>query len=126
MPVVLTVGTIAKLALVILVPLVGAISAGAYHYHNTNQHIDDTAIHLTPGERHKLETKVEAMAARAKVEASIKREMKLQTREIKADVSMEQKVQIKQLKVELKLEQKALGDRLMGELKQARRDIRNQ
>jgi len=126
MPVVLTVGTIFKLASVIMVPLLGILSAGIYHYHKTNAHIDDPVIHLTRGERSKLETADGAKAERKKLERSIKREVKLQAREIKQDVAAEQKVQIQKLGTELKLEQKAWGDRLLQEVKKARREIRNQ
>jgi hypothetical protein len=126
MPVVLTVGTIIKLASVIMVPLLGILSAGIYHYHKTNAHIEDPVIHLTRGERSKLENKSEAKAERKKLEKSITREVKLQARELKQDLATEQKVQIKKLGTELKLEQKAWGDRLLQEVKKARRDIRNQ
>jgi hypothetical protein len=125
MPVVLTVGTIIKLASVIIVPMLGILSAGIYHYHKTNAHIDDAVIHLKHGERPKFETKSEAKEERKKLEGSIKREMKLRAREIKQDVAAEQKVQIKKLGTELKLEQKAWGDRLLQEVKKARRDIRS-
>lgn len=111
MPVVLTVGTIIKLASVIMVPLMGILSAGIYHYHKTNAHVDDPVIHLTRGERSKLETKAEAQKARTKLEESITREVKLQAREIKQDVAADQK---------------SWGDRLLQEVKKARRDIKNQ
>jgi hypothetical protein len=126
MPVVLTVGTIIKLASVIIIPLLGALSAGIYFVHKTNAHVDDPEVHLSKGERYKLETKVEAKQERKKLEGSLKREMQLRAREIKQDVAAEQKVQIKKLGTELKLEQKAWGDRLLREVKQARRDIRSQ
>lgn len=126
MPVVLTIGTIFKLASVIIVPLLGVISVGIYHYHKTNTHMDNPAIHLGNGERPTFETKIEANKARERLDTSIKREVKLQAREIKQDVTAEQQAQIKQLGVELKLEQKAWGDRLLNEVKQARRDIKSQ
>jgi len=124
MPVVLTVGTIIKLASVIMVPLLGVLSAGIYFFHKTNVHIEDTSIHLTHDERPKLETKVEAVKARNLLEESIKREVKLQAREIKQDVVDEQKVQIKKLGSELKMDQRLWGERLLGEMKQTRKDVR--
>lgn len=126
MPVVLTIGTIIKLASVVIVPLVGALSAGIYFVHKTNTHMENQAIHLVAGERPKLETKIEAVAARGKLESSIKREVKLQAREIKADVVDEQKVQIKKFVVEIRADQKAWGDRLLSELKKTRKDIKDQ
>jgi uncharacterized phage infection (PIP) family protein YhgE len=121
MPVVLTIGTIIKLASVIIVPLLGGMSAGIYHYHKTNTHIDDSSIHLTRGERYKLETKVEAKKARKRLEKSIKREVKLQARELKQDLSAEQKSQIEKLGHELKRDQR----RLLDEVKKARKDIQD-
>jgi len=126
MPVVLTIGTIVKLASVIMVPLIGLISSGIYFIHKTNIHVDDHDIHLSSGERFKLETKGEAIRAREKLEVSIKREVKLQAREIKQDVVDEHKVQIKQLTSDLKADQKSWCDRLLKEVQQTRRDIKNQ
>jgi hypothetical protein len=111
MPVVLTIGTIVKLASIIVIPLLGAISAGIYFFHKTNAHIEDPVIHLTRGERHKLETKVEAKKARSKLEKSITREVKLQARELKQHLLEKQKTQF---------------DRILTEVKRARRDIKNQ
>ena len=125
MPVVLTSWTILKLASVIFVPLLGILSAGIYHYHKTNTHMDNVAIHLGTAERPTFETKVEANKARAKIETSIKREVKLQAREIKIDVAAEQKAQIKKLSTDIKIEQKVWCDRLLAEVKKARRDINN-
>jgi hypothetical protein len=121
-PVVLTLGTIIKLASIIVVPLLGILSAGIYFVHKTNTHCENKSIHLSPGERYQLETKAEAKEARAKLDVSIKREVKLQARELKQDLSSEQKSAIKKLGNELKSDQL----RLLTEVKKARREIANQ
>lgn len=126
MPVVLTVGTIVKLASVIMVPLLGILSAGIYHYHKTNVHIEDPVIHLTRGERSTLENKEEAKKARSKLETSIKREVQLSARELKQDLATEQKAQIKKLGTELKTEHRTRFERLLSEVQKARREIRSQ
>lgn len=125
-PVVLTVGTIIKLAGVIFVPLLGIISAGIFFFHKTNLHIVDTNVHLFSDERPKLETKKEANLARENMENSIKREFRVSVREFQQDVTATQTVQIKKLGVELKQEQRIWGDRLLSEVKQARKDIKSQ
>lgn len=125
MPVVLTVGTIIKLASVIIVPMLGALSAGIYFVHKVNAHVDDPVIHLTRGERSKLETKSEAKTERKKLETSIKREVKLQARELKQDLAAEQKVQIKKLSNELKRDQRVRFNQILDEVKKARRDIKS-
>lgn len=126
MPVVLTIGTIIKLASVIFVPLLGIISAGIFFFHKTNLHIEDTNVHLLSDERPKLETKSEANKARMKMEDSIKRELRVSMRELQQDVSMTQTVQIKKLGSDLKQDQKTWGDRLLKEMQQTRKDVRGQ
>ena len=126
MPVVLTAGTIIKLASVILVPLIGIISSGVYFFHKTNNHIEDVSIHLLRDERPGLETKAEAKKCRKEMEESIKREFKVSFREIKQDVINVQTAEIKKLGIELKIEQKMWGDRVLGEVKQARKEIKGQ
>jgi len=126
MPVVLTLGTIIKLASVIFIPLLGILSGGIYFFHKTNLHIDDKAVHLLSDERPKLETKFEANKARSKMEESIKRELRVSMRELQQDVSATQTVQIKTLGSELKQEQKTWGDRLLKEMQQTRKDVRGQ
>jgi len=125
MPVVLTWGTILKFAAAIVVPLLAGTSFAIYFFHKTNIHMEDPTVHLTRGERGKLETKTEAASARKKLEKSITKEFGLRTREIKLDLSKQQRVQFKKLGKELKLEQKTQLVKILREVKRARRDIRN-
>lgn len=123
LPVVLTVGTILKLAAVIVVPLFSIISLGLYHYHKTNLHMDDSSVHLAHGERFELETHKEAIEARKKLDTSIKRELQLRSREIKQEVILEQRSQINKLGIELNQEQKVRFKQLIGEVRQTRKEM---
>lgn len=126
MPVVLTIGTIIKLALTIIVPILGLVSTGIYFFHKTNLHIDDPTVHLTRGERATLETKAEAAVARKKMEKSITRELTVKTRELKQDLGDQQVKQFKKLGRELKTDQKYRFDQLMKEIQQTRRAFKPQ
>ena len=112
-------------AAAIVVPLLAGTSFAIYFFHKTNIHMEDPTVHLTRGERGKLETKTEAASARKKLEKSITKEFGLRTREIKLDLSKQQRVQFKKLGKELKLEQKTQLVKILREVKRARRDIRN-
>jgi hypothetical protein len=121
MPVVLTWGTIIKFASVIMIPFLTGISFAIYFFHKTNLHMDDPTVHLSRGERGKLETKAEAATARKKLEKSISRELGIRAREIKQDIGDQQKIQFKKLGRELKSDQRHRFDQILKEIKQSRR-----
>jgi hypothetical protein len=106
----------------LLIVLVGGLSAFFYFYHKTNSHLDDPVIHLTRGERTKLETKVEAHKERTKLKKEITGHFDVKVREIR----VEQKEQVIQLGNELKAAQRARLNKILIEVKKARKDIKNQ
>lgn len=126
MPVVLTWGTIVKFASVIVIPLLAGISFAIFFFHKTNIHMGDPTVHLTRGERGKLETKAEACAARDKLAKSISKELTVKTRELKQDLGDQNRAQFRKLGKELKSDQNYRFSKILEEVKKARRDIRNQ
>jgi len=97
----------------LIVVIVGVISAALYFYHHTNVHLEDPTIHLTRGERGKLETKIEAVKARDKLEKDIKNHFDLKTGQIK----LENAKQINKIGNQLRSEQKIHYRRLLSEIK---------
>lgn len=124
MPVVLTIGTIMKLSTVVIIPMLGVISAGAYFFHKTNGHMEDPVVHLSRGERGQLETKIEARKARKELDKSIKRELTLQTRELKQDLGEQQTIQFKKLSTEIRLDQKRGLNQILEEVRETRKDLK--
>ena len=121
MPVILTLGTILKLASIITIPMIGLLSTGLYFFHKTNIHLEDSTIHLGRSERAKLETKAEANEARSKLAKSISRELSIQTRELKQDLGDQQARQYKKLCKEIRSDQKKRFDVILNEVRQSRR-----
>lgn len=104
----------------VMLTLIGAISAFFYFYHQTHTHMADPTIHLTRGERSKLETKEEAKTARKGIKNEIKDHFDVKVRELR----VEQNEQVSQLGRGLKAEQKEELRKILSEVKKARRDIK--
>jgi hypothetical protein len=98
--------------------LVTVISGFFYWYWKTNVHIDDPTIHLTRGERGKLETKAEAKVERKKLKREITHHFDVKIREVK----VEQREQILQLGKTLKRGQKQQFKKILTEVKKAHKD----
>jgi len=105
-----------------LVTLMGAASAFFYFYHRTNVHIEDPSIHLTRGEREKLETTEEAKKARLELKTQITSHFDVKVREIK----LEQKEELKELSKGLVQDQNIRLNKILDEVKKARKDIQSQ
>ena len=120
-PVVFTQQTFTKLIIwtlgPLLVTLIGAASGFLYFYHKTNTHIEDPTIHLSRGERDKLENKSEAKAERKQLQQTIKAHIDIKVREIK----VEQKEQIDTLSSELKKDQRVRLNKILNEVKKINR-----
>lgn len=123
MPVVLAKGTFIKFGVLIfgslLITISGVLAFYWKHHYETTTHMKDGTIHLTSGERGKLETKAEAKESRKKITRTIKAHVDIKLREVK----VEQKAQIQKLGDDLKREQKAGLKRILNEVKQTRRDV---
>lgn len=104
-----------------LLVLISAISAFFYFYHQTSIHLSDPTIHLTRGERAKLETKIEAKVSRKKLKTEITNHFDLKVREIK----VENGEHIEKLGDALKKEQTKHLNKILIEVKKARQDIRS-
>lgn len=104
-----------------LLTLIGALSAFFYFYHRTNLHIADPAIHLTRGERGKLETKEEATKERKKLKKEITDHFDVKVREIR----VEQNEQVKEIGKKLEKDQKSRLNKVLHEVIKTRRDIKN-
>lgn len=105
-----------------LITMIGAISAFFYFYHQTNSHMGDPTIHLTRGERGKLETKEEASKERKKLEKDITSHFDVKVREIR----VEQREQVEKIGKKLEHDQKIRLNQILTEVKKARQDIRSQ
>jgi hypothetical protein len=99
----------------LLLVLVGGLGAFFYFYHSTNLHVSDPTIHLTRGERGKLETKLEAKQARTKLETDIKAHFDLKT----GQLGVKNAKQITKIGNELRAQQKGQYHRLLREIKKA-------
>ena len=100
-PVALNWSSVIKLVGPSLALIVAAFGAAIYFYHQANTHMADPTIHLTRGERAKLETKDEARKHRQKIHHAIIREAKVAHRELQ----VRQAEQISKWGKELKREQ---------------------
>jgi len=99
----------------LLLVLVGGLGAFFYFYHSTNLHVGDPTIHLTRGERGKLETKAEAKKSREELETDIKKHFDLKT----GQIGVENAKQITKIGKELRKEQRGQYHRLLKEIKKA-------
>lgn len=99
----------------LLLVLVGGLGAFFYFYHSTNLHVSDPTIHLTRGERGKLETKAEAKQSRAKLETDIKKHFDLKT----GQIGVRNEKQISKIGKSLEKTQRAQYRRLLTEIKKA-------
>jgi hypothetical protein len=99
----------------LLVVLVGGLGAFFYFYHRTNTHLEDPTIHLTRGERSKLETKAEAKRSREELETDIKRHFDLKTGQIQLNNAK----QINKIGKQLQTEQRVHYQRILKEIKKA-------
>jgi len=124
LPVVFTLGTILKVLIPVIITLLGGFSAVIYFFHKTNIHMDDPTVHLTRGERGKLETKKEAKEARTELKDTITSQFKVETQGLKQELVKSQRDQIKVLGEELKTAQTAQSKRIMKQLRVNLRDIR--
>lgn len=103
MEVVFTSDTFKKLIVWTLGPLlavvVTGISAFFFFYHKTMTHIENSTIHLTSGERIKLETRAEAIKARTSIQRNIINHFNLKIREVKVEQQEQARVIADKLKV---------------------------
>ncbi|NIW13527.1 MAG: hypothetical protein GWN31_06250, partial [Candidatus Thorarchaeota archaeon] len=119
-PVVFTQKTFVKLIAWVLGPvltiLIGSISAFFYFYHQTNTHMQDSTIHLSRGERGKIETKIEAAEERGNLQKDIIQHVNIKVREIK----VEQKEQLERTKKDLRRQQNYHYNKIIEEIRERR------
>lgn len=125
LPVVLAKGTFLKFGVLIfgslLITISGVLAFYWKHHYESTTHMKDGTIHLTSGERAKLETKAEAKASRKRIVKIINTHVDLKMREVK----VEQKAQIQKLGDELKQQQRQDLRKILSEVKQTRRVVRS-
>lgn len=125
--VVLAKGTFLKFAITIGSTVILGVSAvlAFYwsHHYRVTAHMENRTIHLTSGERAKLETKAEAQKNRAKLVKEVKREVEYAHRKIKLEQSEEIQKGMKKLTTKLTQAQKSEFRKILQEVKQTRKAV---